>query len=232
MESEKTICYPIRQKIISSNESCSVVWELLEPVGEVGNYGEIWSVCCGTDCNHVLKYLPYKENKKDAILNEINIQNECAFLGLCPKIQDAWLCDKGGAIVMEIYELTVKQLLLKYKTLIVRNKILAHILALVDKLHLNGIYHGDLHLDNIMVKSTKKIVGNYNKNVLFELKNYKYHFIDFGKGGRFYTMSNFHVEDDYIEIAAHLQDLIDEYPDDKGFNDLYQIMKIHMSKFE
>ncbi len=46
-------------------------------IGTDGTYGEIWSVCCVHDCNHVLKYMPYDDgiriNTKEDIINEINI---------------------------------------------------------------------------------------------------------------------------------------------------------------
>lgn len=231
------LCYPITERIINNNESCDVRWKLLNLVGEEGSYGEVWSVCCNSECNYVLKYLPFELNKYENIVKEIEIQNECANLGLCPKIRDAWLCDTGGAIVMEIYEETVAQLLLRYTSDHDRQKIFTNILALTDKLHRHGIYHGDLHLNNIMVKSNNIASGDpLKENILkgddYDSKKYTYYFIDFGKGGRFSDMSDVHIENDFVDIAAHLQDLIDEQPNDEGFVRLYELMKIYMTKFE
>ncbi len=228
----KTICYPITNYIIKSDSSCDTYWRLLEEIGEEGSHAEIWSVCCNENCNHVLKYMPYENNTFDAILNEMRIQNGCSIIGLCPKIEDAWICKDGGVIVMDLYEMTVKQLLLEFKTDAVRNKILAHVVSMVDKLHIKGIFHGDLHLDNIMVKSTNKTKHTEDESKLYDEREYKYYFIDFGNGGTFNTMDDIHVEDDYIEISAHLRDLIDEYPEDTGFVRLYEIMKIYMKKFD
>jgi len=76
----KKICYPVKEKVISS--SCSDKWEVLERMGEESSYGEIWAACCEKDCDYILKYIPYEnDSTKDIILNEINIQNECANLG-------------------------------------------------------------------------------------------------------------------------------------------------------
>ena len=221
-------CYPITEIIYSSEASCNHQWIVQNPIGTDGTYGEIWSVCCLGDCNHALKYMPYDDgirmNTREDIINEINTQNKCASIGLCPPIQDAWFCETGGAFVMNLYKMTTKQLLLMYDNIVDKQKILAHIITLIDKLHRYGIYHGDLHLDNIMVK----ILHNKEK---YHDYNYDYFFIDFGKGGPFTSMNDPHIHDDYIEIAAHIQDLIDEYPEN-NFEELYETMKIYMKKFD
>jgi len=177
---KKKICYPVKEKVISSN--CLDRWEVLERVGEEANYGEIWAACCEKDCEYVLKYLSYENNntKKD-ILNEINIQNECAELGLCPKISDAWFCEEGGAIVMELFHTTVASLFLRYKTDLVRQMILANVIVLLEKLHIYGIYHGDLHLNNIMVKGKRNKIKNKDEEEQYNSKDFRYYFIDFGK---------------------------------------------------
>lgn len=154
-----------------------------------------------SSCNH--QWVPQKE------------------IGLCPHVQDAWLGPGGGVMVMDLYKMTAKQMLLLHNDIKDKQNILAHIITLVDKLHRHGIYHGDLHLDNIMVGPV------YNDN---KQKN-KYYFIDFGKGGRFTNMSDPNIYKDYLEIAAHIQDLIDEYPNN-NFDELYNTMKIYMEKFD
>ena len=223
------VCYPIVEIIYSSEYSCNHQWTNENLIGTDGTYGEIWSVCCAHDCNHVLKYMPYNDgnrfNAKEDIINEINTQNKCAAIGLCPVVQDAWLCETGGVFVMELYKMTAKQLLLLYKDITDKQKILANIITLLDKLHRHGIYHGDLHLDNIMIKSLLANEDRYNDS------NYEYYFIDFGKGGTFTTMSDMNIKNDYIEIAAHIQDMINEYPNN-NFDQLYDTMKIYMKKFD
>ncbi len=126
---------------------------------------------------------------------------------------------------MELYRMTVRQLLLLYNNIADKQKILANIITVIDKLHKYGIYHGDLHLDNIMIKSKSLSKTKYND------LDYEYYFIDFGKGGVFTSMNDLHIQNDYIEIASHIQDLIDEYPDN-NFDELYETMKIYMKKFE
>lgn len=222
-------CYPVTETIITSENSCSHKWKLLKTIGTDGTYGEIWSSCCAADCNHVMKYLPYDDgeriNNRYDIINEMKIQNACAQLGLCPSIQDAWLCETGGAFVMKLYKMTVRELLLLFN-FEGKQKILANVIVLMDKLHNHGIYHGDLHLDNIMVDIiNNNIEKNYNDD------NFKYYFIDFGKGGQFNDINDPHIKDDYVDVSSHVQDLIDEYPD-QDFDKLYEVIKIYMKKFD
>ena len=70
---------------------------------------------------------------------------------------------------------------------------------------------------------------NYNNKYIDD--NYKYYFIDFGKGGSFNNMNDLHIQNDYLDIAAHIQDLSDEYPNN-DFDELYEVMKIYMKKFD
>ena len=129
--------YPIVQQILKSEKSCDHKWITQDVIGTDGTYGEIWSVCCKDDCNHVLKYMPYNDgiriNTKEDIINEITTQNACADTGLCPTVQDAWLSDNGGIMVMDLYKMTARQLLLKYDSITDKQKILANIITLLDK---------------------------------------------------------------------------------------------------
>ena len=234
MKAKKQICYPVKQKLITNNNTCSIQWELLQRFGEEANYGEVWIACCRKDCDYVLKYMSYENNnKKEDIINEVNIQDECSALGLCPKIADAWLCEEGGAIVMEKFQITVANLLLEYKSGNVKQLILANILSLIDRLHLHGIYHGDLHLNNIMVKINKNVDNtDISDKEHYILSNYQYYLIDFGKGGKFKDYSDGHVYKDYYEIYSHIEDLKDDYPEDEELKNLWEIMQIHMKKFD
>jgi serine/threonine protein kinase len=228
--------YPIVQKLFPflDNNFCETDWKITGEIGTDGTYGEVWSVCCRQDCRYVAKYMPYddgvRQNKLQDIIKEIDTHQLCATKGLCPYIYDAWLSSNGGVMVMKMYDMTVRQLLLQFRDLNVRNDILANVITLLDKLHSYGIYHGDLHLDNIMVSYTPShlsvgITKEYND------MDYKYYFIDFGKGGTFSSMNSSRRHDDYIEIASHLQDMIDEYPD-HNFEKLYSTMKIYLKKFD
>ena len=223
--------YPITEIIYKSGESCNHKWLPRNEIGTDGTYGEVWSACCESNCNHALKYMPFNDgvriNTREDIINEINVQNACAVYNLCPTIQDAWISPNGGVMVMNLYKMTAKQLLLQFDNILDRIQILANIITLLDKLHRIGVYHGDLHLDNIMVDyQPYDDITNTSKYID---TNYRYSFIDFGKGGRFTNMDDKHIYDDYVEVAAHLRDLCDEY---EGFDELYKHMVIYMKKFD
>lgn len=227
----KKICYPVKEKLTSS--PCLDRWEILERIGEESNYAEIWAVCCEKDCDYVLKYLPYEnDNTKENILNEINIQNECSNLGLCPKIVDAWFCEEGGAIVMSVFDITIANFLLIFKNSLIRQMILANIIVLLEKLHIHGIYHGDLHLNNIMVKGNFINTSKMSEEEFFKSEKYEYFLIDFGKSGKFEKMDDYHIYRDYDNILGHLLEMVNENPEDKGLKDLVETMKVHMKKFD
>ena len=75
----------------------------------------------------------YFEISRKVNSDKINIQSACAAVGLCPYIQDAWLTDKGGVMVMDLYKMTAKQMLILYDDINDKQNILAHIITLVDK---------------------------------------------------------------------------------------------------
>ena len=230
------LCYPVKEKIVSSDQSCPTEWEIVSQVGEHSAYGEIWTACCGTDCAHVLKFLPYDGNSREAILNEIEIQTRCSELGLCPRIRDAWFCgdekdnEGGGAIVMEVFDQTVKQLLMEFKSDIVRNKILNEVLVLIDRLHLNGIYHGDLHWDNIMVRVGNRIFDGADEDRLYEDRDYSFFLIDLGQAG--YIQSKEDMRLDYQILIDHLVDLYYEDEADPGLYRLVQMLERQITKFD
>jgi tRNA A-37 threonylcarbamoyl transferase component Bud32 len=225
----KQICFPVKESLIQSVGFER--WEILNRFGEEANYGEIYTACLNKDCKFVLKYMPYdKDNTEKGIIKEVTIQNKCADLNLSLPIIDAWLCEEGGAFVMKKLDYTVANLFNMYQTNTVRNLILANIIMILDKLHLHKLYHGDLHLNNIMVKQHKKIVEkNIDELELYNLSSYSYYFIDFGMSGKLNEKTMKYTYKDYSDIYDHLQELQDEDP---SFDNTVEIMKIHMKKFD
>ena len=180
--------------------------------GEEANYGEIYSACLGKDCEYVLKYLAFDNcNTEDEIRNEIEMQNECAKINLALPVIDFWFSNDGGSIVMHKLDYTAANLFTVYKTDAERMLILANILVILNKLHSNGFYHGDLHLNNIMTKGID------------------YYFIDFGMSGRLTSLTLNKRYKDYADIYDHLLELQD---DDPSMENITKIMKIHMESLE
>ncbi len=173
-------------------------WRTERPIGK-GAFSSVWSACTDSKCNHVLKYQKYgclEQNpkivvNKKFIQNEIRLINKCADAGLCPRVVDAWYCDDGGSYILPLLNLTVFDLLHKYKTRNIRWKIFGEILVLVSRIHDEDIVHNDLHFKNIMVTEkilTKKEDDHIEKqklpinveNLRYKYSDYKYYLIDFG----------------------------------------------------
>lgn len=206
MEKSRSFYYPITKRIIKSKNP--IEWEILNPVGEIGAYGEVWTAYSQqNDCDYVLKYMPFDTNSREDIINEMEIQDRCADLGLGPKIQDAWLCKDGGAIVMQFFQMTVKQLLRIYKSNRVRDQIIDQVLNLINELHSHRISHGDLHLNNIMVEPENKEVPNGNEEQRYQAHDYHYYFIDFGTGAEFSEPDNYQWLKDYSDVAIDLNSM-------------------------
>ncbi len=202
-------------------------WQRLSKFGEKCNYGKIYSGKLGKACNFVLKYLPYDNGNTDEMIdNEIKMQMQCAKLDLCLPLIDFEFSERGATLVMRKLDYTIANLFLQYKSLAVRNLILSNVLLLIEKLHSNGFYHGDLHLNNMMVKSQAgDIPVSTNELDLYTLRNYKYYFIDFGKVGE--TEGEYYK--DYSEVLDHLCELSEE---DHTLNPIVQIMKIFINNLD
>ena len=188
-------------------------YKRFERFGEKANYGEIYSACLDRECQYVLKYLPFDNgNSEQGIRNEIEMQNEVAKINLALPVIDYWFSDEGGSIVMDKLDYTAANLFTVYRSDAERTLILANILMILSNLHSSGFYHGDLHLNNIMIKGRD------------------YYFIDFGMSGRMNRLTNLKNKyKDYGDIYDHLLELQDEDPSMKN---TVKIMKIHMENLE
>ncbi len=212
-------------------------WQRLSKFGEKCNYGKIYSGKLGKACNFVLKYLPYDNGNTDEMIdNEIKMQMKCSKLDLCLPLIDFELSETGATLVMRKLDCTIANLFLQYKSLAVRNLILSNVLLLIEKLHSNGFYHGDLHLNNMMVKSKcdGEVMSDTSELEFYTLQNYKYYFIDFGKSGEIgdggYYKDCSEIGDgyykDYSEVLDHLCEL---YEQDHTLNPIVEIMKIFIN---
>ena len=227
---KKQICFPVTEKLVEG--AGFVRWEILNRFGEEACYGEIYTACLENKCDYVLKYMAYdNDNTAEGITNEVNIQKQCSKLNLCLPVIDAWLCDEGGAMVMNKLDYTMANLFMQYKSEHIRNLILSNIIMLLDKLHMNGFYHGDLHLNNMMVKSKNKNLSLVLEDELkfYGLEDYSYYFIDFGKAGILTEETNKYIYKDYADIYDHLLELREE---DETLEPITDVMKIHMQKFD
>ncbi len=216
--------YPVR-KIRSKCNAES--WEIKERVGEKSVYGKLWQACCQGNCKYVLKYqsfsiskhtimgITYEPVTKSMIRNEIDIQDAIAKLKLSVPVEEAWFCEKGGVIVMRVLKTTVRNLMKKYSHPKILHDIVITCLALIQSLHIHDFYHGDSHLNNFMVNFSANDAQEAEKEGekdKYEIYNYKYYFIDFGKSGKLPSNPNTRktrIIEDYRKVASDLQKLAD-----------------------
>ena len=160
-------------------------WEIIPLIIARGISGKIYYV---TDKNNNKSFiLKYIENGD--IMKELELQNIASSINnISPRIVDYWLCSQNsnnGIIIMEkVGNLTLSEYLNRlnqqtnndlisfYKT-IQLIRIVYLLILKVYALNREGIFHRDLHFDNILVSLDEENIENLNvKNI---------YIIDFGK---------------------------------------------------
>ena len=132
---------------------------------------------------YIVKYIEHNgsESKRDKILDEIDMQEEIAKEGLTANIDGVVECTTGILIVMDFIDgETLSDIIKKYSekpTILVR--ILGKVFRKLNILHKMGIFHNDLHIENVMSMSIKK------PNDTFEKKIGEMILIDFGHSWKF-----------------------------------------------
>jgi hypothetical protein len=74
-----------------------------------------------------------------------------ASLDFGPRIFDAWLCENGGAFVMEMYDMTFSTFM-GTKDIQLKRQMMDAKKNLLKKFSDAGFNHGDLHDENIVVR--------------------------------------------------------------------------------
>lgn len=237
-------CYPISDYSYEykSDLKCTLnkSWTYKHRIGKPSSYGEVWQACCEKDCRYVAKYqsfekpstisdVYYSSITPEDIKKEVKLQNSIAEIGLSIPVLDAWVCKHGGVMIMKILKQTVSDLLYEYRTITVRTVIISEVLSLLKTLHSEGFYHGDSHLNNIMVDynsdNYKKSIGEYPNNELKRYKRvgYKYYFIDMGRSGILNKDNQQEIKQDFIKVYTDLKHLVE---DDMKLGKLSQWKKI------
>lgn len=135
------------------------LWFEKSLVGE-GVDAKVYQVCCNSDCKFVVKQILLDDANKlrQKVTHEVAMQQRFASLGLAPNVEDAWICDHEGLIIMKRLDMS----LIEYFKYLVGRKsmeVIEEKLALAEKslnemfavAHANGLVHGDPHLNNVMV---------------------------------------------------------------------------------
>lgn len=228
-------CLPLKRFKFKTDNKLKCInddksWIYKQRIGKPSSYGEVWQACCEKDCRYVAKYqsfgksdsisdLYYPTSTPKDIEKEIKLQDEIADKGLSVPIIDSWICEHGGIIIMQALKETVSDLILQYKTITVRKMIINKIISLLDKLHKAGFYHGDAHLNNIMVTyDTDVYLEGYkkypkNEKQRYTYIDYKFYFIDMGQSGYLegdIEEINFFKKYDFTKVYTDIDDSIDD----------------------
>jgi tRNA A-37 threonylcarbamoyl transferase component Bud32 len=141
-------CIPTTQTSING-------WTLKDKlnIGEKSAVGKVYRACKDDDCEYVIKIMMGKFSIERTIA-EVKNQNECAKRGYCLKVEDWWTCkDNGteiGVIITRLMANTLFRVLQTIPDGPESWKYIKDAIALLQKFHESGMYHGDAHLNNFM----------------------------------------------------------------------------------
>lgn len=180
---------------------------------------------------YILKFLPFNITPREGILKEMQLQQTSAELGVAPPVINAWFSSSGGVIVMRKLGTDAGTLLVEYKSLAVKQLIVANIMALIGKLHVHQISHGDVHFGNILTVAGEKsgiaveshsflpIIGADTDNqdvetIAYLRQGYRFYLIDFGEASRLSGIMSqdlLSIRSDYNRFGGSLYDLLNDY---------------------
>jgi predicted Ser/Thr protein kinase len=129
--------------------SCSSEWKTNWQHGEgTGAEANVYESCKGSDCGYAVKVFQNSGSNIRTHRNEVAIARLMGEHGLGPRIYDTFLCKNSFFMVMEkivgqTYSKTPKTPELKNK-----------LRAVVNEMHRLGIYHKDLHQNNVLIRNT------------------------------------------------------------------------------
>lgn len=227
--SGKVEYYPVNKKNTCDADS----WEIKERIGEESAYGELWKACCDKRCAFVMKFQKYGYPERSefmeeyepvtqqTLMNEIDMQNSVAKLGLAIPVVNSWFCDKGGVIIMRSLKATVREILKTYSNPEVIGTIIVKCLGMIERLHLSGFVHGDTHLNNFMVTyredDATEAEDEEDEMEKYKIYDYNFFFIDFGRSSVLESGKNKNEQilEDYYKFTTDIQNIYDNEKNDK-----------------
>ena len=146
-----------------------------------GQHGSVWAICKLQICSYVMKIVNInKENTLEGFEREVRIQSEVAEKGLTIPVEDSWVCDGKGVIIMAALDITLRDFLLELNNGEDVVKTINQARKLLNRLHSIGFYHGDNHFNNFMLR---RVTGDEPGTFKTRLGRYKIYLIDFGAAG-------------------------------------------------
>ena len=115
-----------------------------------GQYGQVYIVCKGDDCDYVLKAQKVSEEYKTEVQTLIDLQNT----DIVPKLYAAWTCDGVGYFVIE-------KLVDCMSTKLTPHEIYTQTKSLLEKFKAHGFLHVDIKQDNVMCRKNKVVLIDF-----------------------------------------------------------------------
>ncbi len=162
------------------------IWRIVGPRLGAGVYGSVYAACKNTDCSYVFKIIPLSLHHftVKSFDREVRAQQILARLGLALEVIDSWVCSDTtvGVIIMRVLDMTAGSFLKDRSGATIEDHIalIKASLELLSSLHEAGYYHGDPHLDNIMLKKVSSM-GPHTFNS--SLGYFRVYFVDMGRTG-------------------------------------------------
>ena len=132
-------------------------------MGSNSAYGVVYDTCCGENCDHVTKIVPFVENESnrevvrpDQFMEELTFQAEAAALGVAPAIRNVYLTPTHGMVVMDRMSksfFTAITDAIEDRNASEGARVANQLGAALFALHRNGILHMDVHEGNVMLDS-------------------------------------------------------------------------------
>lgn len=120
-------------------------------------------VCRDNNCNYVGKRLPvrskYDTSDCPRVRNELIMSKYLSEVDIGPMVYDISMNEKEAVIIMDRYDGTLADLMALYQTdrSIPVKQILDLAYSLLQKMHSLNIYHGDIHMGNILYTKDGKV---------------------------------------------------------------------------
>jgi predicted Ser/Thr protein kinase len=132
-----------------------------------GNNGAVYEMCSSyTNCPYVVKVVNFQNNVTRRELFELEVKTAkfAGLRGFGPEVIDSFICDpvdasahaKGVIVMKRIRGETLRKSMGNASSQVHRNELFDSALDAITLMHDAGVFHQDLHCDNIMVEDDER----------------------------------------------------------------------------